>query len=904
MRRGPDFGWHVESKTSPSFAPQTLVLVTLALLALVAACGDENEPAVDAADTKADASVAEVAAGADADAAVDVGEPDFGSAPDIEQEKTSIGLWTQIQVPGDGNASLHAVWTDGTTRVVTVGTTGTILGSDGLAWSVHKHGGLPTLHGVAGSPGAKTTFAVGMNGAIAQAKGQDGKPGTLWGKSGGCSKPVDCNDNNACTTDVCESGSCVHAASGATGCCGGVAFADSFDKGLGKWTVADLHSASGQGGIIWTAASMVGADGTPRASSPPAAAYFGRTDAPCPGKADAFCPTFDNGKVVGATMLSAPFQVPVAQKVTLTMQLRMDVAASFDQLTVSTQTAFGAKKVFWAKQTALASGSTEGNFKLVTLDLSEFSGQAIRLEISFNSQNAFNNSGEGVFIDDLLVSTTCQPGSAGQGLVAKTLFGVWAAADDDAWAVGQDGAIAHWNGKAWALASGGKNKQLFGIGGLAGGTGFAVGETATVAEVAGGLVPIAVPPGIAASLRGVAVTAPGADGNLHAVAVGDLGTVLERTGGAWTQVEVPITGTQPLRGVASLGGGAYAAVGGSQIYERKANGSWVMANPSAGVLLAVSAAGPDAAMAVGFFGTVATRVAGVWQVEPGKLSGGNLTGVHVLAADDAWVVGDSGFISHFDGQGWTQAQPSPTSINLRGVWAVAPDDVYVCGLLGSLAHFDGKAWTSMKSPLPIDWYGVWGKGKNDVYIIGQGGMLGHWNGTAWTVLNAPVTHTLRAVWGTSGKDVWAVGEKGAIYHSTGAGWVQVPIEPYQPDPEAKPYKVETTLLTVWGAAPNDVWAAGMPDFGGKGTVVHWDGKTWTYQPAMEGESRTFRAIWGFKKDRILFAGTQGMVFLFDGKEFTELKPPTIATIFGIAGYGKDALLVGDIGTVLRFTPLQ
>ena len=51
---------------------------------------------------------------------------------------------------------------------------------------------------------------------------------------------------------------------------------------------------------------------------------------------------------------------------------------------------------------------------------------------------------------------------------------------------------------------------------------------------------------------------------------------------------------------------------------------------------------------------------------------------------------------------------------------------------------------------------------------------------------------------------------------------------------------------------------------------------------------------------MLWSGTQGMLYHFDGEEFVKINTGSIATIFGICGFAKGALLVGSIGTVLRY----
>ncbi len=877
-----------------------LSLAVLLVACALAACSNKTGGAAGA-----DVVAAKDATLGDVPAAVDVTETlDTGAPPADTAAPQTTGLWTQIAIPGNPNTSLHSVWSDSTTRVLAAGSGGTVLGYDGATWSVLTADHFPTLNAVSAAPGATTGFAVGIGGAIAQATSQDGKPGKIWGAPGGCQKPADCNDNDACTTDVCEAGTCVHGASGAPGCCGGAVFADSFDKGLGNWTVTDSYSAAKMGGVVWSAAAMTGKDGGARFTSPPSAAYFGRTDVPCPGKPGTFCPTFDNGNVVGATLLSKEFTLPKAEKVLLSFQLLLDVQQGYyDQLQISVIAQTG-KVVVWDKYQQLQSGSTDGAFKLQTIDLTPYATQKVRIEILFNSISAFDNGGEGVYLDDLLVSTTCAPSSnSGKGITDATLFGVWASGDDDAWAVGEGGTILHWDGKKWISATSGAPKDIFGLGGSVAGDAYAVGDQGLVATLnSWGISAVSVPP--VSALRAIAVGPSSPGGPDHTVAVGDGGAVLESDGSSWTIADPAVFQGSPLRGVAAAGNGGFVAVGGydgyGQIFTKPAGGAWKQAMTVSGMLYGVAATGPTTAFAVGAAGLLVERNGDAWTESPGALGYDNVNAIYALSPQDVWVVGNSGFSSHYVAGTW-QPIPATLGANLTGVWAASGKDVYACGLLGSIAHYDGSKWTDMSGPPAVDWTAIWGRSADEIYVGGKGGIVARWDGTAWKIITQPITATLRNVWGTAKDDVWAVGEKGSIYHFDGGGWSFSAIDPYE-IPDQKPYKVESTLLAVWGASKTDVWASGLPDANGHGTLVHYDGASWKYVPALQSESRTVRAIWGWKADRMLLAGTQGMVYLWNGTEFAELHPQTIATLFGITGFGKDALLVGDIGTVLRFSP--
>ncbi len=872
---------------------------TVAALALAAACSQDPVAAPDAA---GDAAASEaVVAPADL-VAVDSAVPADVAAEDIPQKPLTKGIWTQVKVPADPNVSLHGVWTDGTTRAVAVGSNGTVIQNDGLGWAVASQSKFPTLHGVAGGPGGGNTFAVGLGGTIVQAAGSDGVLGPAWGPPGGCAKPADCDDKDACTADSCDAGVCGHEPSGTAGCCGGPHFADAFDKGLGNWVVTETKQVP-EGGIVWKAAAMTGKDGGKRATSPPNAAYFGLTEVACDGGIG-FCGSFDNGKVVGAKLESPSFKLPKAAKITLSFQLLIDVESGYyDQLQFWVVSAGGAKQLMWDKQQKVPTGTTNGKFAVQTIDLTTFQNQQIKLEISFDSMTKSNNGGEGVFLDDLVVASTCgAPLSGAKSLTKGTLFSVWAAANDDAWAVGEAGFTAHWDGSAWTAAGGGKSRDVYGMGGTAK-LGFAVGDQGLAASIGNGGFKL----GSVATdkqLRAVAAVDDGKGAIATAVAVGSQGTIAVYKDGAWGVEVAKGLASQELSGVAAFADGSFAATSqNGTIWSRSAAGTWQQASSVGLPLRAIAASGPDSAWAVGMSGGLAERKGGQWLINPQLPGSGNANAVWCQSHDDCMAVGDGGVAWQRAGKVWTQ-QSTATSVNLQAVWGAQPDSIYAAGLLASIVHYDGQGWSTMTGPPGIDWRAIWGTADNDVWVGGSGGAVAHWDGDKWQLMVEPVTDTLRCVWGLSGSDLWAVGEKGAIYHGNGAGWQKTPIEPYQPDKEQKPYAVKSILLAVWGAASNDVWAAGEPDDKNHGVLVHWDGKVWKYVPLLYELPKTIRAIWGWSADNILMAGTQGTVMAFDGKagSIGQMEVPTIATLFSIAPYGKDVLVVGDIGTVLRYSP--
>lgn len=889
----------------------------LACVAALAGCSDGTDTAEDGDDAEAGldggAAGGDDAALADAGGAADLGGGDttadtMGAGDDVAQDAgprypedtgAAGGVWTQINVPGNPSTSFGACWSESSTRVLLAGTGGTIVGYDGLAWSVRNEGSFGTLHGIAAAEGGAIAHAAGVSGALLQSS-PTAAFGTGWGPPGGCEQNSDCDDGDPCTSDVCEAGVCSRVPSNAPGCCGSAAFGAGFDgETLAGWVVEDIYANSPSlGGVLWHQASVT-AGGETLATTPPNALHFGLTATQCAELSET-CPSFDNGQVVGSVARSPAFAVPEAAKVTLSFQLRLDVenGSSWDKLEIRVLPANGGAKTVWTKADLGPGGQPKAAFALQEADLTAYAGQTVELELRFDSVDAGGNSGDGVFIDDLLVTTACAPvGSGPETITNATFFDVWAAADDDAYAVGSGGAIAHWDGKTWSMQTGGAVRDARALGGY-GPLAFGVGD----AGLLGALGPAGLGQETGPSplnLTGVHVQPSADGGSVVAMAVGAGGTVLEYDGTTWssTGISPPVS----LSGVTGVAGG-WMAIAGNAVYHRNPGSTnWNALGAVSGTLRAIDAVSPTSAMAVGDNGLLATWDGLLW-TSSNTLGKGAVRDIDMVSEDAVWVVGDAGLVGHYDGTTW-EGVDAGTSKNLTGVWAMDDDHVFAVGLLGTIIQFDGVVWKTMVGPADdVDWHAVWGRSLNEVYAAGTGGVVARYDGASWKIITAPVTATLRSVWGSGPDDVWAVGVGGAIYHSDGSGaWGPVPIQPYE-IPQQEPYIVETTLHAVWGSGPDDIWAAGAPDTHGAGVLVHYNGQNWNYTPVLQAESRTVRGIWGWEKNRMLLTGTGSMVYLFDGGSLEALSPPVATTLFDICAFGNDALLVGSAGTVLRYSP--
>jgi hypothetical protein len=209
-----------------------------------------------------------------------------------------------------------------------------------------------------------------------------------------------------------------------------------------------------------------------------------------------------------------------------------------------------------------------------------------------------------------------------------------------------------------------------------------------------------------------------------------------------------------------------------------------------------------------------------WCVTPvPTVSESYLVDLAVISPTDIWGVGAAGpgdtqrtFTIHWDGTTWTEVfSPNPPGLpshSLEGVDAVTSSDVWAVG------------WS-------IDW--------NNQATTSRQFVL-HWDGSQWNIMPTPDLGraVLIAVDAVAADDVWAVGDvreatptESLVLHWDGSTWSRVP----SPSPGAR----INSLLGVYAAAPNDVWAVGywgnIASISRRATItIHWDGSQWSVVP--------------------------------------------------------------------------
>ena len=138
---------------------------------------------------------------------------------------------------------------------------------------------------------------------------------------------------------------------------------------------------------------------------------------------------------------------------------------------------------------------------------------------------------------------------------------------------------------------------------------------------------------------------------------------------------------------------------------------------------------------------------------------------------------------------------------------------------------------------------------------------------AWVSVPSPTTQPLYAVWGAAPNNVWAAGEYGTILHWDGTVWTPFanPVYPH-------------SITRMWGFAANDIWANGYTPGGGGFQDYHFDGTSWSYvRDGLNGP------IWGIAANDVWFTGEFGIVAHYDGTQFTNVANPLQGAAYQTTG---------------------
>lgn len=380
-------------------------------------------------------------------------------------------------------------------------------------------------------------------------------------------------------------------------------------------------------------------------------------------------------------------------------------------------------------------------------------------------------------------------------------------------------------------------------------------------------------------LRGVAWTGE------RWVAIGDVGSILTRSGGSWRAA--PGIPPLSLRGIAAAGGRVVAAGRGGAMSAGAAAEQWTAVDPgTTNTLWAGTAVGDTLALAGQEATVVASTGGGPFSVVP---TSPRPTGSVIaprpflwqLASDGRRVVavGDFGAILEGTLAGGLRGQRTPTDEILRGV--ARANGLWVAVGSGGVTLFsrDGRQWQRGTTATSADLRGVAHTPAGWVAVGDQSTVVTSQDGRRWEVAVSALPCSLASVARGNGTLV-AVGGSGKVLRSTdGRRWRAV----------SRP-----TRSDLYGIAHGD---AGFVAAGAGGTLLtSRDGRTWRRRSVPTGLN-LHGVTW--TGSEYLVGGDRGVVLASaDGVRWRRVRSQAFHSVRAFATDGRAVVAVGA-GTIMR-----
>jgi hypothetical protein len=523
----------------------------------------------------------------------------------------------------------------------------------------------------------------------------------------------------------------------------------------------------------------------------------------------------------------------------------------------------------------------------------------------------------------------------GPGLQNAALYAIAANGPSDLWAVGELGLTLHFDGQRWDARWAPERHTLRALS-AAGTEVWAAGDEGTLLHLVNQswrAEPLPeLPDG--AQLRGVWAEADG-----RVWVVGDGGLLRERSGGAWSSVEV--AGGAALNAVWSDGTDVWA-VGAAGTVLRKGADGWARVDAgTARDLTSVAGRGGEVWVA-GVDGEIRrydsaedvwARPDGEGPAPSGQLRALQVGAARVFVADErghlfVWdttttcpVPGDAGAPEQPCPR-WLDVCSTPDEFPIASAWA-SGSSLMAVGASGSITRWEGDVRTALSAGSRDNYLDVSGSTDDDVWIAGDrllhrraggewqalemsspraiyavqslaertliagtGGLARGYANDAWLDMDVRPDAWLRGLWGDA-SSAWLVGARGSSFGLlNGRLWT--------------PLATPTTrdLLAVYGVPGGSVWAVGAG-----GVVLRHDGTLWAAIPSGPdgGVSADLRAVWGSADHDVWAAGTGGTLLHWDGRVWTRASEEAAFSLNAVWGRAADDVwAAGTGGTLLHY----
>ncbi len=476
--------------------------------------------------------------------------------------------------------------------------------------------------------------------------------------------------------------------------------------------------------------------------------------------------------------------------------------------------------------------------------------------------------------------------------LADNLKGLWGAAPDDIWAVGDFGHIIHWDGGGWSRSAKPVYFTLEDVCGCAADDVWAVSTTGDIVHYDGDAWrKVDRGTGGPNAYFAVDCLCDGDHGTRELWAVGRSGKYSIFDGSSWHHGQHPSPSFENLNGVWIAGPGEAWAVGRGGLLSRYAGGAWQDAN--AGVTLelhGIWGTSPEQIWSVGAR-TFLAFDGSSWS-SPVNLGSAALYDVWGLG-DHLWVAGD-GVLFDFDRVSQRQ-HPYALGVDpptLRAVRGFDTQDLWAVGDAGAIVHVGEQGvstntlstrelWSVCGTPGHQDSERIWAVGatRQGFFLRDQGG---------WQMIPADMKGWMRDIYCAGSHGVFAVGDK--YWMRWGDGVFE--------QGEIPGVNTADELMAVDGRiGPNGVELIAVGD---RTLIAYYDGQQWTSEYLSSSAFGAFYDVW-MSPDPLaalqaVAVGYNGRCMLYDGTRWRSCELGATDNLHGVWGDGQGGIwVVGAYG---------
>ena len=205
----------------------------------------------------------------------------------------------------------------------------------------------------------------------------------------------------------------------------------------------------------------------------------------------------------------------------------------------------------------------------------------------------------------------------------------------------------------------------------------------------------------------------------------------------------------------------------------------------------------------------------------------------------------------------------PPPVPVASVIVSPPTANIVAGSTVTLAAILKAADGSILSDRPV----VWNSGDTARVTVSATGQV-----TTWRPCTVSVTATSEGRTGTA--LITAVASAPLTWSSVYSG-------------------VSTSLNSVWGSGPTDVFVVGDT-----GTIIHYDGTGW--HTMASGTRRALRKVWGTSANSVYAVGDAGTMLRYDGVIWTTIPSDTTKTNYAVWGNSASDIYVVQSGGLIHY----